>query len=293
MKEEFYFIENSLLKNCINLKDLNNNSYLIDQKNDYNKDSYTEKDKNLSINDVNKKIVEEIKEFKRIDLIYLANENNYYNIFGEEFIKNNKDNIKLIINGEKSKLLSKYNLKQGKNIISILIKNKLTNLSNMFKNCDSLINIGELKNLNVVEVTDFSSMFSNCSSLSDIIALKRWNVSKGINFSGMFNKCTKLSDINSLENWNFSNCKYLSSMFSNCSSLSDIKPLENWNVSNVIDFSSMFNKCSSLSDIKPLENWNVSNGNNFAYMFHKCSSLSNMKPLEKWKVNEETLELII
>jgi len=261
IKEEFHFIENSLLKNSINLKDLNNNSW-------------------------------EIKEFEKIDLIYLAKDNNSYNIFGEIFTENNKDNIELIINGEKNELINEYNLKQGKNIISILIKNKLTNLSNMFKNCDSLINIEELNLLNVEKVTNFSNMFSNCSSLADIRALKQWNVSNGINFSGMFYKCIKLSDISSLENWNFSNCKYFSSMFSNCSSLSDIKPLENWNVSNGIDFSGMFNKCSKLSDLKPLENWNVSNANNFAYMFHKCSSLTNMQPLEKWKVNEEALEFI-
>ena len=290
IKEELYFIENSFLKNCT--KDFNNNSHLIDEKNDYNIDSYTEITKNLYINDDNKKIKEKKKEFKKIDLIYLTKDNNDYNIFGEEFVKNNKDNIELIINGEKSELLSEYNLKQGENIISVIIKNKLTNLSNMFYHCNSLINIEELKILNVEEVTNFSSMFSNCSSLLDIKALKNWNVSNGIDFSGMFNKCTKLSDISSLGNWNFSNCKYFSSMFSNCSSLSDIKPLENWNVSNVVDFSSMFNKCSRLSDIKPLESWNVSSGINFAYMFHKCSSLSNMKPLEKWKVNERALEHI-
>ena len=115
----------------------------------------------------------------------MAKDNNNYNIFGEKFTENNKHNIELIINGEKSELLSEYNLKQGKNIISILIKNKLTNLSDMFNNCDSLINIEELKFLNVEEVTDFSGMFSNCSSLSDIKPLENWNVSNGIDFSGI------------------------------------------------------------------------------------------------------------
>ena len=55
----------------------------------------------------------------------------------------------------------------------------------MFNNCDSLINIEELKFLNVEEVTDFSGMFSNCSSLSDIKPLENWNVSNGIDFSGI------------------------------------------------------------------------------------------------------------
>ena len=49
-------------------------------------------------------------------------------IFGENFVKNNKDNITLIINGKESKLISKYNLKEGENNIQIIIKNKIINL---------------------------------------------------------------------------------------------------------------------------------------------------------------------
>ena len=38
----------------------------------------------------------------------------FENIFGEKFVKNNKNNIELIINDKKSELVEKYELKKGK-----------------------------------------------------------------------------------------------------------------------------------------------------------------------------------
>ena len=52
--------------------------------------------------------------------------------------------------------MSKYQLKKGNNNIRILIKKKLTNLENMFYQCDTLKNISELKYLDVKEIKSFS-----------------------------------------------------------------------------------------------------------------------------------------
>ena len=73
-----------------------------------------------------------------------------------------------MINGKNNKLVKKYKLKKGDNNIQIIIKNKITNLKDMFKYCDTLKNINELKYLDTKEITDFSDMFAVCSSLSDI-----------------------------------------------------------------------------------------------------------------------------
>jgi len=191
----------------------------------------------IIIKDIKYQLSNNNKYKNKINLIYeKKDENNYYIfqdpniIFGSKFVENNKENIKLIINGRESKLIEKYNLKKGVNKIQLIIFNKLTNLEGMFDGVCSLKNIEELKYLNTKEVNNFSSMFYGCSSLSDIKPLQNWNVSNGHNFS---------------------------LMFLGCSSLSDIKPLQNWNVSNGNDFLGMFSECSSLSDIKPLWNWNV------------------------------------
>jgi len=178
----------------------------------------------------------------KINLIY---SNIYYNklkdeiIFGHEFVENNKNNIDLIINGIKSKLVSKTKLKKWDNKITIIIKNKLVDLNHMFHGCRSLKNIDGLKYLDTKDVNDFSFMFNNCSSLRDIEVLKYWNVSKGTNFSHMFYNC-QISDFKSLQNWNVTNGTNFSYMFYNCEKLSDIKPLEKWNVSNCTNFSYIF-----------------------------------------------------
>jgi len=99
------------------------------------------------------------------------------NIFGSDFVENNADNLSLIINGKKSKLVAEYNLKKGENNITLCIKNKLTNLSDMFSYCKTLYNIDELKYLDTEDVIDFSGMFQY-SKISNIKALENWDTSK-------------------------------------------------------------------------------------------------------------------
>ena len=299
------------IKNLINIDDIYDliNFYLEQFKNFIKKYNIIV-DKN---NNKFEKKKEKINEYRNgINLKYFVESRNIYNILGEKFVENNKNNIELIVNNKKSELINKCELNKGKNIITIIIKNKLINLSNMFNNCVSLNDIRELKFLDVSESKDFSYMFYKCSLLSDITALDNWNVSNGnnfeymfsecpllsnikplekwdvsngIDFGSMFYECSKLSDIKPLQYWNVSNSNYFNNMLRGCSLLSDIKPLENWNVSNCKDFASMFSGCKLLSDIKPLKNWNVNKGNDFGSMFYGCISLSNINPLQYWNVS--------
>jgi len=59
----------------------------------------------------------------------------------------NKNNIELIVNGNKNELIDRYELKKGENYIKIIIINIITNLGNMFYDCKSLKNIKELEYL--------------------------------------------------------------------------------------------------------------------------------------------------
>ena len=172
-----------------------------------------------------------------INLIYEIDYKGSVEIFGNDFVKNNKNNIKLIINGVKSEITEYYELRKGKNNIELIIKNKLTSLEDMFGECSSIKNIEELKYLDTTEVNNFSRMFYECSS-PDIKGLENLNVSNGNNFSQMFMN----------------------------SKISNLKILKNWNVSKGKDFFEMFRGCP-LSNLIGLEKWNVSNGNNFSRMF--------------------------
>ena len=247
-------------------------------------------------NENNTKIDEKIEYRNEINLIYFSEKEEVKKIFGNKFVKNNRNNIELKINGIKNGLIDRYKLNKGDNIITLIIKNDLTDLSFMFKDCYSLKNIEELKYLNTSNVKDFSYIFSSnddktkfsfdenkrsyCILLNDINPLKYWNVSKGINFVDMFRYCMNLSDIKALEKWDVSNCTNFSNIFNNCESLSNINPLKNWNVSKGITFKYMFRDCRNLSDIKALENWDVSNCEDFSRMFSGCHSLSNHNPIK-------------
>ena len=232
-------------------------------------------------------IAEIIHEYRReLNIRYFTNEEGKQNIFGTEFVRKNKNNIELIIDGKKNVLVDSMQLKKGDNAITILIKNKLTNLSHMFNGCSTLRNISELSYLDTRDVTDFSFMFWGCSSLNDIKPIENWNVTKGTNFQSMFGGCSSLEDIRPLQYWNVSNGNNFSAMFYFCSLMSNIKPLQNWNMSNSTNVSGMFSKCKSLSDLKPIEKWDVSKCNNFSAMFFECESLSDLSPLQRWNVSK-------
>ena len=218
-------------------------------------------------------------------------ENGYVSVFGRnekgsDFVKENKKNIKIIVNYEEQTLDYKFKLCKGYNVIFILKeKNEISSLNYMFYKCTSLKNIEGLKYLNTKNITNFINVFNGCESLSELKGLENWDVSN-VNYIGsMFTACESLTDITALENWDVSNCNNFIGMFCDCILLSDITVLQNWNVSNGKNFQAMFSNCVLLSDITPLKYWDVSNGKDFVYMFHSCKSLSNINALEKWNVS--------
>ena len=65
-------------------------------------------------------IVNKDKYRNEINLIYNTGEEEECRIFGDKFVEKNNNNIELNINGNKSKLISKYKLYKGNNYISLL-----------------------------------------------------------------------------------------------------------------------------------------------------------------------------
>ena len=119
-----------------------------------------QKDKNKQY-EINNKKEEKFQYKNKINLMYFTEKEGVEDIFGFNFVENNKNNIDLIINEDKTNLSSTYMLKKGENYITLIIKNKLTDLSYMFCNCFSLRNMEELRYLNTENVTNFSNIFSN------------------------------------------------------------------------------------------------------------------------------------
>jgi len=277
-------------KDIINRKIIHNNEIKIEE-NEINLDNdnsnefeLLENDK-FEINDININIG---KNRNAIELVYYTKLGGFANIFGSEFVNNNKDNIKLIFNkGKPISLVDKFFLKKGENRIKLLIEKELTDLSYMFYDCSALKNIHDLKYLNTSKVTNFSKLFYVCSSLADINSIRYWDVSKGKNFSYLFTGCTSLINLSPLETWNVQNGVNFSYMFCRCLNLMNINPLKKWNVSKGKNFSNMFSGCFLLSELSPLANWDIKSGNNFSGMFSQCKSLTDLDDLENWKKNNK------
>ena len=135
----------------------------------------------------------------------------------------------------------------------------VTNMSDMFYNCNNLTTIPQL---NTGKVTNMNSMFYNCSKLTTIPLLDTSNV---INMSTMFFGCNSLTTIPQLNTSNVTNMK---NMFYNCNKLTTIPLLNTGNVTSVYQ---MFYSCSSLTTVPQLDTSNVTD---MASMFCNCSSLT-------------------
>ena len=177
-----------------------------------------------------------------IILKYKIDDEKKIRLFGDLFVKNNKDNYVLIINGKKYELMS------------------FLNLEGMYLKKGEII---EIKLKQIKNTLDISFMFSECRSLINISNTSKWKVDNIINFEGMFNQCNSLKFFSQIYHWHTDNAINMSYMFSGCK---DIPCLCNWNTSNVTNMSYMFSECSSVPDISK---WDTSNVTDMSFMFYK------------------------
>ena len=135
------------------------------------------------------------KDITEINIIYNFNGENNINIFGYNFIKNNKNICKMIIDNKEYELAKKYNGKRSNNNkLKIKLKgiNNVTNMSYMFSGCSSLLSLPDISNWNTNNVIDMSAMFFECSSLSFLPDISKWNTDKVTDLNNMFSWCKSL-----------------------------------------------------------------------------------------------------
>ena len=278
----YYHIFNHIFKNY----EINNRNYEILQNiNEINNIKIKEiKDINNDSN-INNKIINILKIYNNminneINIIYNINkEDEEIKLFDEDFVKNNKNICKLIIDGKESDLIEEYNInnyKKDKLKIKLIGIENVTNMSYMFYNCSSLSNLPDISKWNTNNVTNMSYLFYNCSSLSNLPDISKWNTNNVNNMSYMFSGCSSLSNLPDISKWNTNNVTNMSYMFSECSSLSNLPDISKWNTNNVIDISYMFSECSSLSNLPDIINWNTNNVAFMKDMFKGCKKNLNI-----------------
>ena len=214
------------------------------------------------------------------------------NIFGKNFVENNKKNCYLIIDGKEVDLCEKFKKPKDKCLEVILVKkNEIENASEMFYNCDFLWSIDIINQWKMEKVTDMSSMFYGCKALKYLCLFSDWNTSKVKDFSNMFYGCECLKEIsiskaksekekeiigkNVIHNFKTESATDLSGMFYGCESLEEISGISKWRTENVKDMSYMFYNCFLIKEIN-LSNWNFSKVTNLSNMFFGCSSMTSI-----------------
>ena len=215
-----------------------------------------------------------------------ANEiNNSITLFNTNF--NNK--IEVILNNEKVKMIQEENKwkykfnKDGKYTFEIVFKDIITDLNEFFSQCSNLISL-DFSNFDTSKVTNMSSMFNECNSLKEIQGLDKFITNNVTDMSKMFNACYKLESLD-LSNFDTSNVKNMLYMFCNCYKLKEIKGIDRFITNNVMNMGGLFGRCYELEYLN-LSNFNTSNVMNMAYMFNECSKLKGIKGLEQFITNK-------
>ena len=108
------------------------------------------------------------------------------NIFGEEFIKENRKNFELIINHKEKEL---------KSIISIAENHLYNQEIKIYIKFKKIVNTKFLKNntkINTYYIKDLSCMFEGCSTLFSLPDLSKWNTNEVTYINNIFKICSSL-----------------------------------------------------------------------------------------------------
>ena len=118
--------------------------YEIEKNNVSNIDEITIIYKNKKIDNINEKLKIEFKN-------KLGEEISKNKLFGEIFVRNNKNNCKIIINGKEKELVSFYDIEKLEENETLEIKlkgiNNIKNMSFMFCGCLSLLSLPDISKL--------------------------------------------------------------------------------------------------------------------------------------------------
>ena len=177
-------------------------------------------------------------------------------------------------------------LKEIVNFETINFGSSVTNISLMFRGCQSLTTPvlskafqSILKKDNLVDITQ---LIGGCTSLTDIDFIKNLNTSKVTNIAGIF-EGLRVTTID-ISNWDKTNIKNASKVFKDCINLTNVMGLENLITSKTSTLRQMFWGANSLTKLD-LSSWDVSNVHDF-YGVLSPNNLTDIN-IDGWQINPD------
>lgn len=170
--------------------------------------------------------------------------------------------------------------------LSILRTHNVTDFSDMFYNCDDLIDLN-VDGFDTSKAEDLCGMFHGCHKLTQL-NVKHFNVNSVLNMSYLFSGCRSLKIID-LEGWDFSQVKNANEMFGYCEKLEKI--IANFNFKIVRGMATMFDECFCLTEVD-LTHSDLSHVFDFGCMFFNCEGLKEIRFSQGvWQKAEYTLSM--
>ena len=208
-------------------------------------------------------------------------------LFDRVFVKNNKDKLSLVVNGNQEKELKEYyyncfNYNELKVKLIERGNNAVTDMSYMFNNCKNLVSV-DFSKWNNINITSMEAMFQLCP-LKQIPDISQFDTQNLENIRAMFCKCINLSEIPDMNKWfnnKDNNLKNISMLFNGCKNIEKIN-FPKWYTPHLEDISYLFNRCLNLKEITNLSKLNTSNVTDMSGLFSRCEKLTQIQGIGGW-----------
>ena len=307
-------LNNELFKSIKSINSLNNPKdrlyNILKFYNKLNPDKKTEikeiskENNNCDNNEIN--IVTE--KVNQMNIIYDINKNmDKIRLFGNTFVKNNKSNCYLLIDGKQNELVAQLKLtddqknKSTLEIKLIEIKNKtINNIDYMFFNCTFLKSLPDISKWNLKNTTTIYAMFYNCISLISLPDLTNLDKEKIFDINYNLYGCNLLESLLYISKWDTKEMSKIDSSYFDSfllNKLDDISECEEKVIYETIEEKDISNSDSEEEDDfdlhkklkfrKRKEKKIAENTVDMSYMFHGCSSLKSIPDFSKWNLKNK------
>ena len=221
-------------------------------------------------------------------------------LFGKNFIDNNKDKCKLIIDGKEQDLIESIDNEKYSKLFDfkgeyteIVIKLKglknITDASDMFKNCVALIALPDFGKWDISKIKSLEGLFWKCWTLIYISnGISNWNTSNVKTVYGMFVGCIYIMYLPNISNWNTDNLEVMEELFHSCQNLRKIPDISKWKTEKIKSLSFLFTDCKTIKSLPDISNWNTDNVTEFVGIFEECESLKTLPDISKWNTENIT-----
>ena len=217
------------------------------------------------------------------------------NIFGKNFVDNNKDKCKILVNDKEQELVESIDTPNNNEFYIKLrgIKN-ITDTSYIFKDCVGLIALPDIGKWDVTNINNMEGLFWKCWNLIYISNnISKWNTINLQNIHGMFFGCVNILYLPDISNWNTNNLESITELFHYCESIRNVPDISKWNIEKIKSQNLIFADCKSLKSLPDISNWNTDNITEFIGLFEDCASLESLPDISEWKTNNlKTLDRV-